>query len=987
MRKNHYTKYGLLFILLLATLTGFAQTGNINGTVLDETQQPLPGVTVSIKNTTMAVATDVSGHFNLTNVEPGKYTLQASFVGYGAILKDITVAGNSLTVNFTLTPEQNNLNEVVVIGYGTQKRKDLTGSVATVTSKDFVPGAITSPQELISGKVAGVQVISDGGAPGSATHIRIRGGASLNASNDPLIVIDGVPVDNNGISGAGDALSMINPNDIESFNILKDASATAIYGTRASNGVIMITTKKGNAGGNLKVNFNSTQSLSEKTREVPVLTADQYRDELDYYIKNVTGANTSAASLLGTANTDWQNAIYHTAFRSDNNISFEGGVKGLPYRLSVGYLNEDGILKTSNFNRLTGALTLNPKFLHDDLSVNLNLKGTVTKSRFANTGAIGSAVAFNPTEPIYADDPKLGGYFEWTNPDGSPTQLAGKNPVSMLNQEHNNARADRSIGNLQLDYKFPFLRDLHANVNAGYDVSRSNGIDVLPATLASSYAIQGSSSNYAQNKTNKLLDFYLFYTKTIGDNHIDATVGYSYQDWITSTPSTVLTPGLGKPTIYTPTKTQNTLIGYFGRVNYSYKDRYLFTASIRDDGSSRFAPENRQAWFPSAAFAWDIQQESFLKDSKTLSALKLRLGYGITGQQDLLNGDYPYLARYTNSDNGTTYPLGDNYYNLLRASGYDADIKWEQTATYNAGVDFGFLNGRLSGSLDYYIKKTKNLLSLVNVPEGANLTNILLINVGNIEDKGLEFNLNAIPVKTQNFNWSLNLNATHYDSKVTNLTITGANDKIGVPAAATSFIGTSLQYNTVGYTPNTFFVAQQKYDAQGKPIEGSYVDVDGNGVIDENDFHHYKSAQPTYILGFSSNMTYKQWDFGFTMRANLGQYDYNSYAANTGYYNGLAFANFLGNVSSDILNTKFVANQSTSDYYVQKASFLRMDNVNLGYTFKKISDKVTLKLAFNVQNVFVVTPYKGLDPEVFNGIDNNFYPRPRIYSLGLNMGF
>ncbi|CAL1518498.1 SusC/RagA family TonB-linked outer membrane protein [Chitinophaga sp. MM2321] len=1004
MKKNYHRKYGLLCMFMLSVLIASAQTGRISGRAFGEEQQSLPGVTILLEGTNLGASSGSNGEFTINGIKPGTYTVRAQYIGYVTQSTAITVKEGDNHLDFNLENEASALNEVVVIGYGTQRKKDLTGAIATVTAADFNPGSITSPQQLISGKVAGVQVISSGGAPGAGSTIRIRAGASLNSSNDPLIVIDGVPLDNKGVAGLSNPLSVVNPNDIESFSILKDASAAAIYGSRASNGVIIITTKKGLAGGKLKVNINSLQSVSQKTGILDVLSADQYRTALTQYLDQTEAdpaARQAKLGLMGNANTNWQNEIYQTAFKTDNTVSLSGGIKGLPYRLSLGYLNEAGILKTSDFDRVSGALNLSPKFFDNHLSVNANFKGTMTKSRFANTGAIGAAAAFNPTLPVYAApyDPSqpesatntnLGGYTEWVDNKGVPLQLAGKNPVSMLEQERNNANANRSIGNLQLDYKFHFLPELRANLNVGYDVSKSDGTDILPPTLAAAYTLKGTSSHYWQNRKNKLLDFYFNYVKDITSisSRIDVTAGYAYQDWIIDEPAIVIVSGIGNDPARNPTKTQNTLISYFGRVNYTFKDKYVLTGTIRTDGSSRFAPENRWGIFPSGAIAWDIKQESFLKESNALSQLKLRIGYGKTGQQDVTSNDYPYLAGYNKSDDATTYPMGGVYYNMLRPNAYDQHIKWEETNTFNTGIDFGFMDGRISGSVDYFIRKTNNLISRVVTATGSNFSNFILTNVGDMENKGIEFNLNATPVKTATVNWDLNFNLTHYDNKITNLTLSGKDDPTspGTPAGATSFTGTSLQYHKVGYAPYTYYIQKQLYDAKGKPIEGSYADINGNGTSEETDFYHHKSPNPTLLLGLSSNLAYKKLSLGFTMRANLGAYNYNSVAANTGYGDALSFANFLANASGSINKTNFLHNRQTSDYYIENASFLRMDNLNLAYHFGKIGKQVDLTLSANVQNLFVVTGYSGLDPEVSNGIDNNFYPRPRIYSLGINLG-
>jgi len=1004
MKQQHLGRHALLCLFMLSVLTVSAQTGSISGRVLGEDQQNLPGATIVVEETNAGTTTDASGNFSISNLKAGAYTISAHYVGYVTERTTVTVTEGNTSITFSLKIGTSDLDEVVVVGYGNQRKKDLTGSIATVTEADFNKGSMTSPVQLIAGKVAGVQVTSSGGAPGGGINLRIRAGASLNSSNDPLIVVDGVPLDNKGVAGLSNPLSMINPNDIASFSILKDASAAAIYGSRASNGVIIITTKTGRAGGKLQVNINSLQSVSQKTGIIDVLSADEYRTALNRYLDQTEtdpAAREAKLGLLGNANTNWQNEIYRAAFKTDNTVSFSGGIRNLPYRLSIGYLNESGILKTSNFDRVSGALNLNPRFLDNHLTVNLNLKGTLTTSRFANTGAVGAAVAANPTQPVYvapydpsqpisATNTNLGGYFEWVDNNGVPLQLAGKNPVSMLEQERNIGHANRSIGNLQFDYKFHFLPDLRANLNLGYDISKSNGEDILPPTLAAVYTLKGTSSRYWQNRKNKLMDFYLNYVKDLSDirSRIDATAGYSYQDWITDEPAVEYISGIGNDPARNPSKTQNTLISYFGRVNYVFADRYMITGTIRTDGSSRFSPENRWGVFPSGAVAWDIHEESFLKASKSVSQLKLRVGYGKTGQQDVTTNDYPYLARYTISDDGTTFPFGSTFYNLLRPVAYDQNIQWEETTTLNMGVDFGFIDNRINGSVDYFVRKTDNLISRVVTATGSNFSNFVLSNVGDMENKGFEININAIPIQGRDFTWDLNFNFTRYNNKITNLTLSGEDDPAspGTSAGNTSFIGTSLQYHKVGFPPYSYYLQKQLYDSKGDPLEGEYADIDGNGSVDEADFYHYKSPNPTALLGFSSNFTYKKLSLGFTMRSSLGAYNYNSIAANTGYGDALSFANFLANTSSSINKTNFVHNRQTSDYYLEKASFLRMDNLNLAYDLGKISAFKDVILSANVQNVFVITGYSGLDPEVFNGIDNNIYPRPRIFSLGINLG-
>lgn len=970
-----------LLLLILGSLgvafaPAYAQEKTLKGKVTDAADgTPLSGVTIRLKeNPSKGVLTSKEGTFSFSVPGTAK-TLVVSFVGYDT--KEVAINGDLLNIQLN---SGKSLNEIVVVGYGTQRKKDLTGSVVAITSKDFVKGPLVTPEQLIAGKVAGVQITSNGGAPGSGSRIRIRGGSSLNANNDPLIVIDGVPLDNAGIAGSANPLNFINPNDIASFNILKDASATAIYGSRASNGVIIITTKKGSQGDRLRINFNSLLSLSQRTGSVDVLSADQFR-------KVVTDHGSSAQkALLGSANTNWQDIIFKNAVSSDHNLSVSGAFKAIPYRISLGYLDQNGILKTSNLKRTSASVSLSPSFLNNDLKVELNLKGAITNSRFADQGAIGAAVAFDPTQPVYANN-NYGGYFEWLDPStGKPNTLATRNPLSLLMLRNDKGTASRSIGNIQFDYRFHFLPELRANLNVGYDVSKSEGTIFVPANSASVFNRGGVNNQYSQSKANKLLEFYLNYVKDLKSIHsrIDVTGGYSYQDFLRESPSypDLNVKGDTINPAGNPFKTQNTLISFFGRINYALQDRYLLTATVRRDGSSRFSPSNRWGTFPSAALAWRIKEESFLKNSRLFSDLKFRLGYGITGQQDVLS-DYPYLARYTLSDASAQYQFGNAFYRTLRPEGYDANIKWEQTQTSNIGLDFGFLNGRLSGSIDYYFKKTKDLLSVIPVPAGSNLTNQILTNVGNIENKGVEFVLNASPVQRKDINWDMSFNITYNENKITNLTKVKDPNFPGVLVGGIAGgVGNTIQIHTVGYPTYSFFVYKQVYDKSGKPIEALYADLNKDGKITPEDRYRYKSPEPNVFFGFSSQLSYKKWSLGFVMRGSIGNYMYNNFNSNYGAYRAFSFPNYLSNVSSSVLNTNFREFQLFSDYYVENASFLRMDNINIGYNFGKL-----LRLSASVQNAFVITQYSGLDPEIAGGIDYNFYPRPRVYSLGVNLDF
>src|SRR5688572_1658618 len=963
--------------LLLFSLIASAQEKTITGKVTDPKDgSPMAGVSVTAKGGSAGTQTNADGTFRIS-VSPSTTVLIFSFVGHDS--QEVSIDGRS-SIDVQLAASAGTLGEVVVTGYGTARKKDLTGSITTLTTKDFQKGPQTSPLQLIQGKAPGVQISTGNGMPGAGIYIRIRQGSSLNASNDPLIVVDGVPLETGNISGVANPLSLLNPNDIESMNILKDASATAIFGNRASNGVIIITTKRGNSG-RLKVSYNNNITMSTVTDGADVMNAEEFTA-----LVNAQGTAAQKA-LLTTENTVWQDEIYRDAIAFDNNLSFTGGIKNFPYRLSLGYLNQDGILKTDNLQRGTMTLNINPKLMNNHLSIDINMKNSVSRSRFANQGAIGSAVFFDPTKTVYdPTKPQYGGYWEWEL-NGVPNTLAPKNPVSLLEQTHNVGNTVRSIGNIQIDYKFHFLPELRANLNLGYDRSKGSGTSKTLPTSASAYYNQGSESRYMQKRWNYLSDFYLNYQKNFDKHRVDATLGYGWQDWTNYSPGFPTINGTGVIPAGPPFKTQHTLLSLFSRVNHGFDDRYLLTASVRRDGSSRFSEDNRWGWFPAAAVAWRISRESFMRDSKTFSDLKLRLGWGITGQQDI-GSDYPYLARYSLSDSSGMYQFGSNYYLLLRPEGYDENIKWETTETYNAGLDVGLFNGRVNFSVDVYFKRTKDLLAVISVPAGSNLTNQILTNVGNIENKGLEFSVNATPVRTKDFTWDLSYNFTYNEREITNLSKIKDPNAIGnLVGGIGGGVGNTIQIHTVGYAPSTFYVYKQVYDQNGRPIEGLYVDLNKDGASNERDKYRYKNPQPQFYMGLSSQFAYKKWSLSFASRASFDNYMYNNFNSNSGTYQNFGFPNYLGNVSRDVLNTGFTVPRLWSDYYIENASFFKMDNINLGFNVGRIGKTTTLRVSANVQNVFVITNYTGLDPEIPSGIDNNFYPRPRNYSIGFNLDF
>ena len=913
---------------------------------------------------------------------------------YSKVLKiapAFLLAGTMVNAQVTDTTgsKENKIEEVVLIGYGKQKKSDVTGSVASISSKDFNGGA-TSPAQLIQGKTPGVQITTNSGAPGAGATIRVRGTASLNGNNSPLIVIDGVPQDFNGVSGAADPLSLINPNDIETFDILKDASATAIYGNRATNGVILITTKKGSAG-KFKVNFSTLASVSTKMANVDVLSADEYRAFVNQY------ANDNYKSKLGTANTNWQNLIYNPAWGTDNNVAFSGGIKGLPYRLSLGYNQQNGIVKSNEFKRTSIGLNLSPKFWDNHLSVNVNLKGTYTDNHFLPDGVIGSATYFDPTQPIYSGNSNYGGYYEWLL-NGGLNVNANANPLAMIAANRKYSDVWRGLGNIQLDYKFHFLPELHFNVNTGYDYTKSNGWNTVYPQYKAGFANQGSYNSYEMENKNKLLETYFNYVKNITgiSTNVDLTAGYAYQDFYTSIPSSTTTYGKADklPDITNPFETQNTLISFYGRSIFTIANKYILSASVRRDGSSRFFNGTRNnLWgtFPGVSVAWKINEEDFLKDSG-IRTLKLRAGWGKTGQQELPGLDinkpynYPAFASYNQSGNGAQYMFGDTAYFMFRPEIYNPYLTWETTTTKNIGLDYGFLNNRISGSIDLFQKDTKDLL--VDAPIAAgDLSNHNLLNVGTMKNKGIEASITVVPVKNENTTWELSFNATHYNPIVTKLLDNADDSYFLATGGIAGGVGNTIQAHAVGYAPSSFLVYQQVYDSTGKALDGVYVDRNGDGMISASDKYYYKSTTPDALLGFNTKLNHKNWDFGLSARAALGNYVYNNAASNSSINSALT-NEYLQNVFSSAAKYGFKGNELFSDIFVEDASFFRLDNVNLGYNFGDfLSSGSNLKIYGMVQNVFVISDYSGVDPEVFGGIDNGYYQMPRVYSLGLNFQF
>jgi iron complex outermembrane receptor protein len=990
--KTIYKK--LLFLVLLLPFSILAQN-TLSGTVLDKISgQPIPGVNVNVQGSTNGVSTDFDGKFQLPNAKKGA-TIVFSFIGYknSVITYD---AQKSVTVS--LEEDANLLSEVVIqVGYGTVTKKDATGSVSQIGAKDFNKGQNVTPESLISGRISGVTV-TGGGAPGAKADIRIRGGSSLNASNEPLIVLDGLPLSNTVPSGSTSILSTIDPNDIESFTVLKDASAAAIYGSRAANGVIVITTKKGTKG-RVKVSFSSQTGVNTVANTVDVLSADQFRSFV-----NEKGSDAQKA-LLGTSSTNWQNEIFNTALTSTNNISASGALfNKIPVRISVGNVVNPGILKNTSFERTTTSLSLNPVLLDNHLKIDISGNLSFGKNRFQDEGAvIGSAIGFDPTQPVYQANSRYGGYYEWLDPTGNLPLLPARNPVARLNQDERSATSTRKWGNVRLDYKLHFFEDLRAVVEAGIDrfdssgsteVSTQSALGFQPKAFTDSgYVNLGNYSTYTDALQNKNLNAYFNYTKEVGKFNVDATAGYNYQLFQKERYQSGETrqPNPNEDVITDP---DINLQSYFGRLNLGYDSRYLLTLNYRRDGTSRFSEANRWGNFAGAAFAWNLSDEAFLKDNETLSNLKLRVGYGTTGQQDI-SAQYDYLRRVTLGSINSQYIFGNTIYSTARPEGYNENIKWEELTEKNVGLDYGFFNDRITGSINYFDKKSTDLLADIAVPDGANLRNQGFFNVGSVRTKGVEFSIESDIVKNDNLTWNVAFNTTFIDQKISNLGITvpGFQGYLSGDNIAGGS-GNKIQINSVGFAPNSFLVYEQLYDANKRPIQGAYVDRNQDGKIDVEDRYRYHKPAPDYTFGLFSTLQYKKFDFTMNWRASLGNYIFDNVSSNLGYSDaGLRRQTDLSNISSDYYNTGFNFEDNgtqryLSNYFVKDASFIKLDNVTVGYTFDKTLLKaVSLRFTAGVQNVLILTKYNGLDPERFNGIDNNVYPRARTFLFGVNANF
>lgn len=966
-------KMQCLLALLLSSVMVAQQT--VSGLVTDAEGTALPGATVIVQGTSNGVTSDFDGNYSI-NVERGQ-TLEASFIGYQSTT---VLVEDQDQINLSLE-QDNELDEVVVIGYGEALKKDLTGTLDVVNSENFTKGSVVSAQQLIQGKVAGVSIVTNSGAPGDGANVLIRGIGSLNLNNNPLFVVDGIPLDSGGVGGSRNALNVINPNDIASMTVLKDASATAIYGSRAANGVILITTKKGKSG-EIKYEFSTRITNFQPINFVDVLNASEFTQAV-----NAT-EDTDIIARLGNDDTDWQDEIYNDALGTNNTFSASGDIKGVPFRFSLGHTDQDGILASDNFQRSTLSLNVAPQFLDGGLRVNLNSRYVYTENDFANRGAIGSAAFFDPTKPVYDTNSPYGNYYTWLDNDGTKLALSPVNPLALLNLTDDESTVNRLIANIKIDYDLP-VEGLKATINAGLDNSTGKGFTSEDPNLPNdAVGFNGRNNDYDNTSTNMLFDAYLTYNKDLTNSNFSVTAGHSYQSFEYDNSSTNAVEFLNSDnTVNTDTsitetlidKSKNVLLSYFGRANYNFNDRYLITATLRADASSKLPSEDRWGTFFSTAFAWNLHNESFGIDS-VFDELKLRVGYGEIGNVNGL-GDYNFLTRYTRSDIQSQYGFGSNSYTTYRPAPINKELRWEVGQTYNAGIDFSLANFGLSGTVNAYIKNTNDLIATAIVDPFTNFGTSISANIGDMENKGIEVELNYTVVDTEDFGFSLSYNVAMNDNTITRLENEQNVGSLG--------LGNNLQRHEEGKSPFAYYVYKQIYDANGKPIEGAYADLNGDGLINIDDRYFYKDPYADVLMGLTANLRYKQFDLSVVSRASIGNYSYNQMSASSN-LSQITNLSRLSNVHQDYLDTGFLFfsdKNTVSDHYIQNASFFRLDNITLGYTFENAIQDNPLRIYLTGDNLFVATNYNGIDPEITGGIDSNFYPRSRAIALGLDLTF
>jgi iron complex outermembrane receptor protein len=957
----------ILFLLFLS-LGVFAQQ-SVSGLITDSSGTPLPGVNVIIQGTNVGVSSDFDGNYQIS-VDNGQI-LVFSYIGYDSV--ELTVNGTNQDVK--MTESDSELDEVVVIGYGTVRKKDLTGAVDLITEKNFAKGSVVSPQQLIRGKVAGVSIVSNSGAPGDDSNVLIRGIGSLNLNSNPLYVVDGIPLDAGGVGGSRSPLNAINPSDIEAISILKDASATAIYGSRAANGVVLITTKKGKTG-DLKFNFSSRSSSFTPIDFVDVLNATQFK-----YAVQATGVS-DYISRLGSNDTDWQKEIYETARAQNNSFSVSGGLLNMPFRASLGYTDQDGILMGDNFNRMTGSFNIAPSFLDGDLRANVNVRVVRSENDFANRGAIGSAVFFDPTKPVFGSSSNYGGYYTWLDSTGKKLALSPTNPLALLNLSDDESTVDRIITNLKLDYDLP-VDGLIATVNAGYDNSKGEGFSSQDKNMPTdAVGFNGSNNMYSNESTNLLFDAYLNYALESGKSNLSVTAGHSYQSFEYDNSSTAsveylntdgsVNNGSSTTNSYIDTS-KNVLLSYFGRINYSFNEKYLLTATLRADASSKLPANDRWGQFFSAALAWNFYDDGVDK-------LKLRVGFGEVGNVNGL-GDYNFLTRYVSSDSKSKYGFGNSFYSTYRPAPINKNLRWEVGQTANFGIDFIFSDLKLNGSFNAYIKKTNDLIATAVIDPFTNFGTTIDANIGDMENKGIELQLNSTLYESDDLKFDLSYNISVNDNKITRLDNDQNVGGIG--------FGAFLQKHETGKAPYSYYVYKQIYDHKGRPIEGSYADLNGDGRINNDDRYTYKDPYADVLMGLTASVTYKDFDLSMASRASIGNYSSNRMQA-ASVENQIWNLGRLSNVHTSYLDTGFLYfsdKNGLSDHHIQNASFFKLDNVTLGWTVDNVIDNNPMRLYISADNLLTITEYEGIDPEITGGIDSNFYPRSRAIALGLDINF
>ena len=994
-----------LLLGLFLSVGAFAQN-DVKGIVKDASGEPIIGATIRVIGQEGGAITDFDGNFTIKAAPGAK--IQVSYIGYKTV--ELPVSANMVV---TLQDDTQLLSDVVVIGYGRAKKEDLTGSVTAIKPDEMSKGITSSASDMLVGKVAGVDVITAGGSPGAGAQIRIRGGSSLNASNDPLLVVDGLTIDNNTAKGMSNVMAMINPNDIETFTVLKDASATAIYGSRASNGVIIITTKKGRKGTGPKFSYNGDVTISTTQKRYDVLNGNEYRA-----LANRLWGEGNAPEL-GKANTDWQDEIFRTAVSTSHNLSITGGLKNMPYRVSAGYQSDSGIIKNSYMKRFNASVNLAPSFFDDHLNFNVTAKFMAEKDSYVDAGAVvGGALAMDPTRPVYYDGPGsefVGGYYQYLQttdafPDKSWNYTTNtntpSNPVACLNQKECIAHSTDFTGNIEMDYKIHGFEDLriHASFGGQYTSSTQDDYTSPYSYDNNYYGWNGVTKYYKYSIT---ANAYAQYVHTFGAHTIDIMAGgeeshYHRNGWDAGSGWDSYNNVAYNETLKSEQEwaTHNSLVSYFGRLNYTLLDRYMLTATFRADGSSRFAKGHKWGYFPSVALAWRINDEKFMKNLKWWNEFKLRLGWGQTGQQEI-GSDFLYQPVYTIGDQYGQYQFGtgsDSFYYTVRPSAYNPDLTWETTTTWNAGLDFAFLNNRITANIDGYYRKTTDLIQDVTIPVGMNFAQRMSQNIGSLENYGIEFSIGAKPIVTKDFTWDIQYNVSWNHNEITELI--GGDDEHIAESGGTISRGNSthVQAHKVGEPANSFWVYQQVYDENGKPLEGVFVDRDGNGIINNDDRYFYHSPAAPVYMGLTMKFLYKNWDLSFALRSAIGNYVYYDFLANkavistSGLYSNSAYSNTTQAAVDLGFTGTGTGSPFLSDYFVRNASYLKCQNITLGYSFPALlkynnQDYFSGRVFFTVQNPFIITKYKGLDPEISSGIDNNPYPRPMSFQLGLNLNF